>query len=68
MTDVCNFQIALQEQIDSLEAKSTSGGEQQDAVDHCLAGIARLSQEVQDISTYLPAYDQRTYAEVSFKT
>ena len=40
------------------------GGERNDAVDHCLAGIARLSREVQDVSAYVPTYDQKTYAEV----
>lgn len=40
------------------------GGERSDATDHCLAGIARLSSEVRDASSYLPTYDQRTYAEV----
>ncbi len=40
------------------------GGERTDAVDHCLAGISRLSKEVKDASGYLPAYDQRTYSEV----
>lgn len=40
------------------------GGERADATDHCLAGIARLSGEVKDASSYLPTYDQRTYAEV----
>ena len=44
---------------------STVGGERTDAVDHCLAGIARLSYEVKDASSYIPAYDQRTYGEVS---
>lgn len=41
----------------------TFGGERNDAIDHCLAGIAYLSSEVKDASSYLPAYDQRTYAE-----
>src|SRR5271167_4636528 len=41
------------------------GGERSDATDHCLAGIARLSSEVRDASSYLPTYDQRTYAEVA---
>jgi hypothetical protein len=54
---------ALQEQIDGLKNTSLVGGERNDAVDHCLAGIARLSQEVKDASSYLPTYDQRTYAE-----
>jgi len=44
--------------------KALAGGERVDATDHCLAGITRLSGEVKDASTYLPAYDQRTYAEV----
>lgn len=42
---------------------STIGGEQSDAIDHCLSGIARLSSEVQDASSYIPAHDQRTYGE-----
>lgn len=46
-----------------LESHSASGGERADAVDHCLAGIARLSNEVNDASAYIPAYDQRTYGE-----
>lgn len=41
------------------------GGERQDAIDHCLAGISRLSNEVADASGFLPAYDQRTYGQVS---
>lgn len=56
---------ALQEQISQLVTTSYSGGERTDAVDHCLAGIARLSHEVKDASSYLPGYDQKTYAEVS---
>lgn len=43
---------------------SVSGGERNDAVDHCLAGIDRLSHEVKDASSYIPAYDQRTYSQV----
>ncbi|KAI9680792.1 MAG: hypothetical protein M1817_004232 [Caeruleum heppii] len=54
---------ALQAQMAKLEDTPSIGGERADAVDHCLAGIARLSGEVKDASTYLPAYDQRTYAE-----
>ncbi|CAD0106606.1 unnamed protein product, partial [Aureobasidium uvarum] len=41
----------------------TSGGERADAIDHCLAGISRLSNDVKDISGSLPAHDQRTYSE-----
>jgi tubulin-specific chaperone C len=46
-----------------LSSTSPTGGERTDAIDHCLAGIARLSHEVTDASQHLPAYDQRTYAE-----
>lgn len=42
---------------------STSLLERPDAIDHCLAGIARLSSEVKDASSYIPAYDQRTYGD-----
>lgn len=42
---------------------SLTGGERSDALDHCLSSIARLSNEVQDASSYVPAYDQRTYGE-----
>lgn len=42
------------------------GGERQDAIDHCLAGIARLSSEAQDAADYIPAHDQMTYARVPF--
>jgi hypothetical protein len=55
---------ALQEQMERLNNTSFSGGERNDAVDHCLAGIERLSHEVKDASSYIPAYDQRTYGEV----
>ena len=48
-----------------LEHTALVGGERSDATDHCLAGIARLSNEVKDASSYVPAYDQRTYGEVS---
>ena len=55
---------ALQEQMEKLAHTALAGGERNDAVDHCLAGIARLSHEVKDASSYIPAYDQRTYGEV----
>lgn len=42
---------------------SVSTTERPDAIDHCLAGISRLSSEVKDASSYIPAYDQRTYGE-----
>ena len=41
----------------------TGNKERGDAIDHCLASIARLNQEVNDASSYIPSYDQRTYGE-----
>lgn len=46
-----------------LEDLSNVGGERVDAIEHCLAGIARLQKEVQDASSYIPSYDQRIYSE-----
>ncbi|KAK3115275.1 hypothetical protein LTR53_005546 [Teratosphaeriaceae sp. CCFEE 6253] len=48
---------------DALQIKGASGGEQADAVDHCQAGILRLSDAVKDASSIIPAYDQRTYGD-----
>ncbi|KAL3426218.1 tubulin binding cofactor C [Phlyctema vagabunda] len=53
----------LQEQMSQLANFSIVGGERQDAVDHCLAGISRLSNEVADATGFIPAYDQRTYSQ-----
>lgn len=55
---------ALQEQMERLRDTALVGGERTDATDHLVAGIARLGSEVGDASSYLPAYDQRTYGEV----
>jgi hypothetical protein len=55
---------ALQQRMDHLGDTSLVGGERTDATDHCLAGIARLSNEVKDAASYIPTYDQRIYAEV----
>ncbi|THV97905.1 TBCC-domain-containing protein, partial [Aureobasidium pullulans] len=46
-----------------IQDHGTSGGERADAIDHCLAGMSRLSNDVKDISGSLPAHDQRTYSE-----
>ena len=59
--------IALLDQMSRLEDFALIGGERSDAADHCLAGIAQLQKEVQDASSYVPAYDQRTYGEVSYQ-
>ncbi|KAK0353728.1 hypothetical protein LTR91_019268 [Friedmanniomyces endolithicus] len=53
----------LTQQINDLGSRGTSGGERADAVDHCQAGIARLSDAVKDASSVIPAYDQRTYGD-----
>lgn len=53
----------LQNQISRIGQHSTNGGERADAIDHCLSAIARLSTEVQDASSFIPAHDQRTYGE-----
>ena len=47
-----------------LETLSNIGVERIDAINHCLAGIARLQKEVQDASLYTTAYDHRIYSEV----
>jgi hypothetical protein len=54
----------IQELIIKLEEYSLIGGEKQDAIDHVLAAISRLSNEVSDSSEFLPAYDQKTYSRV----
>jgi tubulin-specific chaperone C len=54
----------IQEQIALLEDYSLVGGEKQDAINHVLSGISRLSTEVSDSSGLIPAYDQRIYAQV----
>lgn len=53
----------LQEQIGRIAHNTPLGGERADAIDHCLSAISRLSNEVQDASSYIPAYDQRTYGD-----
>lgn len=50
--------------MDRLGDTALIGGERTDAIDHCLAGIARLSSEVKDASASIPPYDQRIYANV----
>ncbi|OHE91270.1 tubulin binding cofactor C [Colletotrichum orchidophilum] len=54
---------SLQEQIANVGSISQVGGERQDAIDHILAGISNLSNEVADASDYVPSYDQRNYAQ-----
>jgi hypothetical protein len=50
--------------MERLAQMSTSGSERNEATDQCLAGVDKLSYDVKDASSYLPAYDQRTYSQV----
>lgn len=52
----------IQDLIVKLEEYSLIGGEKQDAIDHVLAAISRLSNEVIDASDFIPPYDQMTYS------
>lgn len=54
---------SIQEQIDDLSTLALVGGERQDAIDVILASISRLSNEASDASDFVPAYDQRSYAQ-----
>ncbi|RMZ70591.1 tubulin-specific chaperone c [Pyrenophora seminiperda CCB06] len=54
---------ALSSQISSLPSTPPASATRTEAIDACLAGIDRLSHDVKDASSYLPAYDQRTYSE-----
>jgi hypothetical protein len=56
-------QTELQVEMERLNT-APAGSERSEAVDNCLAGIDRLSHEVKDASSYIPAYDQRTYSQV----
>lgn len=47
-----------------MENSALAGGERQEAIDHCIAGISRLSNEVTDVAPFIPAYDRRTYSQV----
>ncbi|KAG0644155.1 tubulin binding cofactor C-domain-containing protein [Tuber brumale] len=51
---------ALETQIELLP--SISPTERPEAIDRCLAAISTLSDVVKDASSYLPAYDQRSYS------
>ncbi|KAF2859577.1 TBCC-domain-containing protein [Piedraia hortae CBS 480.64] len=55
--------VDLQDQIDRLQHQTTLGGERADAMDHCRASIARLSDAVQAHSAMMPARDRETYAK-----
>jgi hypothetical protein len=62
--DPTTEQAELQAEMERLSATTPVGNGRNEAVDRCLAGIDRLSHEVKDASSYIPAYDQRTYSQV----
>jgi uncharacterized iron-regulated protein len=45
---------------------SNIAGDRQSAIDHVLAGLAKLQNSVADAADYTPAYDRRQYGEVNF--
>lgn len=54
---------ALQQRIDGLADLTLVGSERNDDTDCCLAGVTKLSKEVNEAVAYLSAHDQRTYAD-----
>lgn len=60
-TDV---QPGLRDDIAQLESVAVIGGERQAAIDHVLAGISKLQNEVADAAEFTPAYDRKQYSEV----
>lgn len=56
--------IALHDDIANLGNISATGGERNDANDHILSGISRLTSEVSDASEFAPPRDQMIYNEV----
>lgn len=61
-----NYTAALQEQIENLSKISPTGTDRLDAVNHSLAGIAKLQREVSDASSQLPAHNQKSYSDVCY--
>lgn len=59
--------VEIKERINELHTISPIAGERQDAVDYVLATISRLTQDVADAASYIPAYDHRGYT-ASLKT
>ncbi|KAH6623605.1 tubulin binding cofactor C-domain-containing protein [Chaetomium tenue] len=56
-----NSAESIQDQINQLPNFAAVGGVRQDAVEHILGAISRLSKEVADAIEFVPAYDQRGY-------
>ncbi|OAQ96000.1 hypothetical protein LLEC1_03849 [Akanthomyces lecanii] len=53
----------LRDQIEELKSISTVAGERQEAIDHILAGISKIQNEVADVADTTPAYDRKQYSE-----
>jgi len=50
--------------MDRLKDTTLSEPVRTNLVDQCLASISGMSNDIMDASSYLPAYDQRTYSTV----
>lgn len=59
------FSSGLQELISQLQDIAPVAGERQDAVEHILAGVSRLQQEVVDVKDLLPAYELRNFTNAA---
>ncbi|KAK3290647.1 tubulin binding cofactor C-domain-containing protein [Chaetomium fimeti] len=58
-----NSAESIQDQINQLPNFAAVGGVRQDAIEHILGAISRLSKEVADATAFVPAYDQRAYSD-----
>jgi len=56
-------EAALLEEIAVVESVANIAGERQAAIDHVLAGISKLQNEVADAAEFTPAYDRKQYSE-----
>lgn len=56
-------ETSLRDDIAQLHSFAAFGGERQDAIDHVLAGISKLQNEVADAGEFTPAYDRKQYSE-----
>lgn len=60
--------LVHQDLIEQLPSIANVGGERQEAIDHILAGIAKLQNEVADAADFTPSYDRKQYSEVGFQS
>ncbi|KAK0384603.1 hypothetical protein NLU13_8689 [Sarocladium strictum] len=49
--------------LDSVSSVAAIPAERQEAIDHILAGVAKLQNEVADAAEFTPSYDRRQYAD-----